>query len=360
MEQALMWVMAAGALLGGLDRIFGNRFGLGKRFEEGFHTLGPTALSMAGILCLVPLLTKLLSTVVAPLCGRLGLDPAMFAGVLAIDMGGYQLAMDLAQNPLLGKYSGILVGATLGCTVSFTIPVGMGMLAREDQADFAKGILFGLIALPAGLLAGGLMCGLTVGELIWQSLPILILSALLLLGIWKKRDAMLRGFAVFARIIEIAATVGLVGGAVKQMTGFDLIPGLAPMEDGMAVVASIGVVLLGSLPMAELAQRALRRPLAWVGKKTGMNSASVSGLLISMVTVLPTILMVREMDRRGKVVNAAFVVCATGAFAAHLGFTAGMEPSMLGSLLTAKLLGGMTGVVIALLATRNFGKIENV
>ena len=55
MNQIIMWIMAVGAVLGGVDRIAGNRFGLGKRFEEGFTLLGPTALSMSGIICLTPL-----------------------------------------------------------------------------------------------------------------------------------------------------------------------------------------------------------------------------------------------------------------------------------------------------------------
>lgn len=42
MNTLIMWVMACGAVLGGLDRILGNRFGLGKRFEEGFELLGAT------------------------------------------------------------------------------------------------------------------------------------------------------------------------------------------------------------------------------------------------------------------------------------------------------------------------------
>ena len=36
-EKTVLWLMAAFAVLGGLDRILGNRFGLGKRFEEGFE-----------------------------------------------------------------------------------------------------------------------------------------------------------------------------------------------------------------------------------------------------------------------------------------------------------------------------------
>ena len=48
MEQAIMMIMAAGALLGGLDRLFGNKLGLGDKFEEGFRLLGSVALAQAG------------------------------------------------------------------------------------------------------------------------------------------------------------------------------------------------------------------------------------------------------------------------------------------------------------------------
>ena len=37
MNQIIMWIMAVGAVLGGVDRIAGNRFGLGKRFGPRSH-----------------------------------------------------------------------------------------------------------------------------------------------------------------------------------------------------------------------------------------------------------------------------------------------------------------------------------
>ena len=43
-----MFVMAAGAIVGGIDRIRGNKHGYGAKFEEGFLFLGPIALSIAG------------------------------------------------------------------------------------------------------------------------------------------------------------------------------------------------------------------------------------------------------------------------------------------------------------------------
>ena len=89
MNQIIMWIMAVGAVLGGVDRIAGNRFGFGKRFEEGFMLLGPTALSMSGIICLTPLLSRFLRFALVPIWNFFGLDAGLLAGILAIDMGGY-------------------------------------------------------------------------------------------------------------------------------------------------------------------------------------------------------------------------------------------------------------------------------
>ena len=162
MERVILWILAVGAVLGGLDLLIGNRFGLGERFEEGFKLLGPTALSMAGILCLAPLLSSALESTLAPIWRALGLDPAMLGGVLAIDMGGYQTAKSLAQDVAIGRYAGILVAATLGCTVTYTIPLGAGMLRGSDATGFYRGMLIGLGTLPVALLIGGDEgCGLT-------------------------------------------------------------------------------------------------------------------------------------------------------------------------------------------------------
>ena len=51
---ALSLVMLSFAMLGALDRILGNKFGLGKEFERGFNLLGPMALSMIGMIVIAP------------------------------------------------------------------------------------------------------------------------------------------------------------------------------------------------------------------------------------------------------------------------------------------------------------------
>ena len=215
MNQAIMWIMAAAAVIGGVDRIVGNRTGLGKKFEEGFLLLGPTALSMAGIICLVPLLSKGLQIAIVPIYDALGLDAGMLGGILAIDMGGYQLAMELSNVSAVGRYAGIMVAATFGCTISFTIPVGMGMFEEEEKKLFAEGVLIGMGTMPVALFCGGLFCSLDVLTVLKESIPVLILAVLLMAGLWKFREQTVKGFSVFAGLIRILTTIGLICGAVS-------------------------------------------------------------------------------------------------------------------------------------------------
>ncbi|MBR3504598.1 MAG: ethanolamine utilization protein EutH [Clostridia bacterium] len=352
MQRIIMLVMAVGAALGGLDRLIGDRFGLGRKFEEGFTLLGPTALSMAGILCLTPVLSNWLGALIMPVYRALGLDPALFAGILAIDMGGYPMAMSLAEDPALGRYAGIVVAAILGCTLTFTIPVGMGMLAERERDGFAQGTLYGLAVMPPALLLGAALCGLPLPGAIRQLVPVIALSLLLIAGIRFAPAGAVKAFRGFAAFLRALITVGLILGAVQYMTGFAILPGLLPIEEAMAVVSSIGVVLLGSLPTAELFTRLLKRPLEALGARLGLNGASMAGFLLACISVMPMLALMKDMDRRGRIANAAAAVCSTAALSAHLGFTVSQEPALLMPLLAAKLIGGALGAAVALLATR--------
>lgn len=351
-----MIVMAAGAVLGGLDRIFGNRLGLGAQFERGFLLLGPMALSMTGLICLAPALADALGRVVVPLYRLMGVDPAMFGSLLAIDMGGYQLARELAEDPVVGSYAGLIVSAIFGCTLVFTIPVGMGMIGPDCRPRFARGIMLGLAAMPVGLITGGLLCGLSLPDCLHQNLPIFALALLLLLGLWKIPDPMVRGFCLLADGIKALVTAGLVLAAVESLTGWNPVPGMAPVGEALAVAASIGVVLLGSLPAAELLRRALERPFTLLGGRLGLDPGSLTGMLVSLVSPMPALSMYGELDRRGQVAAGAFLVSGASLLAAHMGFVASTEPAMLSPLIAAKLAGALSAAALALWAERPSGK----
>lgn len=343
-----MYIMAAGIVLGGVDRLRGNKWGFGDKFETGFMLLGSMALSMVGMICLTPVLAHWLEQIIVPFYRLIGVDPAMFGSLLAIDMGGYQLSMNLAENDSLGRYAGLIVAAIFGCTVVFTIPVGMGIIPKADQPLFAQGIMMGLVAMPVGLVAGGLLCGLSVLTCLHQNLPVFVLALLLLLGLWKIPQKMVKGFCLLAEGIRWMVTIGLVLAAAESLTGWNPIPGMAPIQDAMATVASIAVVLLGSLPMAELVRRLLVRPFAWLGNKLGMKPQSLTGMLVGLVSALPTLSMYEDMDDRGKIASGAFLVSGTSLLAAHMAFVVSTEPEMLLPLIAAKFLGAFAAVLLAI------------
>ena len=66
-NEIIVYLMVVFMALGAVDRILGNRFGLGEKFEEGIMAMGSLALAMIGIICLAPVLANLLRPVVVPL-----------------------------------------------------------------------------------------------------------------------------------------------------------------------------------------------------------------------------------------------------------------------------------------------------
>jgi ethanolamine transporter len=96
----------------------------------------------------------------------------------------------------------------------------------------------------------------------------------------------------------------------------------------------------------------LKKPLLKLGKLLGINDTAAAGLIASLTNSIATFGMVKDMDRRGKVVNIAFAVSAAFVFGDHLGFTAGFAPEMLLSMIAGKLVGGVAAVALAKLLTK--------
>ena len=352
-HEMLILVMAIFAGLGALDRIFGNRFGLGKEFADGIQAMGSLALAMLGIICLAPVLAAILKPIVVPVFSFLGADPAMFAGtILACDMGGGSLARELTQDSQAALLGGVITGSMLGATVVFTIPVALGILEEEDRPYLAKGILCGIVTVPVGILVGGIVAGFPLGMVARNLIPIVLIGAAIALGLWKAEGAMIRGFSHFGKIITGLITVGLAAAIIERLTGHVLIPGLESLEAGFLTVGEIAIVLAGAFPLVYAVTRIFRKPLLRFGKGLGINDAAAAGLVASLANSIATFGMVKDMDNRGKVVNIAFAVSAAFVFGDHLGFTAGFAPQMLPAMILGKLAGGVAAVALALMLTR--------
>ena len=352
-HEILITVMAVFALLGALDRILGNRFGLGQEFENGILAMGSLAVSMIGIIALSPVLATVLKPVVVPVFSFLGADPAMFAGtILANDMGGGALAQELTTDPQAAGLGGVITGSMLGATIVFTIPVALGILRQADHPFLAKGILCGIVTIPVGVLAAGLVAGYPILMVLRNLVPIVLIGGLIALGLWKWEKAMIKGFGFFGRGVIALITVGLAAAIFEALTGWELIPGMNPIADGFHTVGEIAIVLAGAFPLVFVITKLFRKPLLKLGKLLGINDTAAAGLVASLANSIATFGMVKEMDDRGKVVNIAFAVSAAFVFGDHLGFTAGFAPELLPAVIVGKLAGGISAVAVALWLTR--------
>ena len=347
----IVWIMMIFMVLGAIDRIIGNRLGLGEEFENGINAMGPLALAMVGVVSLGPVLATILKPVVVPVYQFLGADPAMFATtLLACDMGGYPLAMELALDPEAGRYAGIILGAMMGPTIVFTIPVALGIIKKEDQRWLAMGILAGIITIPIGCIIGGLVAGWSFGMVAVNMIPVTIVSILIAVGLWRIPEKMITGFNYFGKGVVIMITIGLAAIIWETLTGMVVIPGLAPIADGIAIVGSIAIVLAGAYPMVRVITKVFSKPLMRLGGLLGMGEVAAAGMIATLANNIPMFAMMKDMDNRGKVINSAFAVSAAFTFGDHLGFTAGVgEQSLIFPMIVGKLVAGITAVAIAML-----------
>ncbi len=357
-NQIIVDIMVIFMVLGAVDKCLNNKFGLGAQFEEGINALGSLALSMVGIVSLAPVLGSVLTPIVGPLYQMLGADPAMFATtLLACDMGGYPLAQEMALTAEAGDFAGIILGSMMGATIVFSIPVALGIIDTRDQGALATGTLAGIIAIPFGCFVGGLLAGYSVGMIIMNLIPIILVAVLIALGLIFIPSGMIKGFTVFGKFIVIVSTVGFALAIVEALTGIVIIPGMAPVTDGISTVGSIAIVLAGAYPMVTVITKVFRKPLMKVGSLLGMNDVAAAGLIATLANNIPMFGMMKDMDERGKIINVAFSVCAAFVFGDHLGFTAGVAQHMLTPMIVGKLIGGLIAIVIAvLICNKRLGK----
>lgn len=360
-NEIIVYIMVIFAALGALDRILGNRFGLGEKFEEGIMAIGSLAISMVGIIALAPVIANILKPVVVPLFGFLGADPAMFAGsILANDMGGAPLAQALAIDPQAGVFGGLIVGAMLGATIVFTIPVALGIIEEKDRKYLATGVLAGVITIPIGSFAGGITAGFPIIMIIKNLIPIIIIALVIAIGLWKFESGMVKGFTYFGKFVIAVITFGLGVGIIEQLTGIVLIPGMNPIGEGFTVVADIAIVLAGAFPLVYVITKLFKTPLMKLGKVLGMNDVAAAGMVASLANSIPMFGMLKDMDNRGKILNVAFAVSAAFVFGDHLGFTAGFHSEMIFPMIVGKLVGGITAIAVAMFIANKTLEKDNV
>lgn len=342
----LTYVMAAFMLLAAADRIFGSHLGLGREFERGIELLGTMSLSMVGMIIAAPLIAYLMQ----PLFDLLPswIDPSILPSVLfANDMGGAPLAVEGARNEAIGAFNAMVVSSMMGCTVSFTIPFALGGVPKALHRDMLLGLLCGIVTIPVGCFFGGLVCGTAPLALLVNLLPLLLFSAVIAVGILLAPALCVRIFGILGIIIRGVITVGLAVGIFEFLTGQRLLPHVDTLENGIAIVLNACAVMTGTFPMIFLLSKLLAKPLKRIGAKIGINESAALGFVSTLATSVTTFSMMERMDRRGIVLNAAFLVSAGFVFTDHMAFTMAYLPEYLPAMIVGKLTAAALALVLA-------------
>lgn len=350
----ILLILSIGFIIAAFDYVLGNKFGLGNQFQQAFAMLGSLMIVIVGMVTIAPIIANGLAIVSEPLYIYTGIDPAAVINtVLALDMGGYAMAETLSYSEEAALFAWVLLGTMYGPTLSFTVPVALGIIHKDDVSYFIRGILLGIICAPIGCLLGGFVAGFPLSMMLINLIPAIGASIIIIIGLSWKPEGTVQIFTWLGRTVTVIAVIGLSVLMMDAIFPGVEVSGITPIEESMAIVGRIVLVLAGAIPLTYLLSKALRKPLQSFGERIGINKESSTGLLASLAHAIPAFHLFHEMNPRGKVLVASFAVAGAFVFGGHLGFVAGIDADYVSAMVVGKLTAGVLALVVAYSVTKS-------
>ena len=353
MEKIMLYIVGVFFIIGILDYIFGGKLNLSKGIESGMQSMGSLALSMIGILSITPIISDFLNKYVISIFKDGFIDPSIISSsLIAVDMGGYKIAQAIGQNNQEIYFSGILISSILGCTISFTLPLALGMI-KEDHIDIlCKGILCGIVTLPIGLFFGGILLKMSILKILQSLFPIIVISLVIIIGLYKIPSRMIKYFKALAKFIFLIGLIGLGLQGFKSITGIELVKNLLPLEEAITIVGKIAIFLAGANVMLEVIKLTFKNKIKKLERSLGINSASVAALVGSLASAVIVFTDFDKLDNRGKLVCSAFSVAGAYVFGGQLGYVVTEAKDITLIYILVKLVCGFLAILLALKVTK--------
>lgn len=350
---AIQILVAVFFTAGVLDHFFGGRLQLGREFYKGLSTFPSLMLGMLGIYSLSPLLGRGIQWLFSPVSRFLGLDLAFFPSILlGVDMGGYTIAMQLAHTPETGRFCGIVLASLFGSTLSFSLPLALSILPDRHHDLFMKGFILGMLSLPFGSLAGGLVQGLPLRVMLPLLLPLLLFSALLGALFFWKEHWVTGFFKAFQFLLKVLSAAGLLLQGIRSITGKTLLPGMLSLQDSFLVVSQIALFLGGVYGLIYFIQRLSGRYLQQAAERLRLTENTLIALLGNFVSNLVIFSHFEKLPARDRLLTSVLSVSAAFTVGGQLAYISSVEPGMVPVFLTAKI----TCALVSLLLFAFFGK----
>ncbi|KAA8707750.1 ethanolamine utilization protein EutH [Helicobacter canis] len=367
-----LYVVLACGVIGCVASIIARESALAQAYMNGLYAIGHIFVAIAGIFASIPYIVSLVESIVSPLYSLAHIDPSLaITSILAIDMGGYQVAMQSAES-LEGATMAMFVGFMAGATIVFSIPVGLRIIPKAAHKDFALGIMVGFLGIPFGVLVSCLFVMLdpvlirdhiaTQGKptylldfslpfILWNLIPLAAFCLVVSLGLYYARRVMLVGFYVFGFVVDMWGKVFLAllliehfsGGVSYVFGGFPFDPVFADESDTMRaleIAGYTGLVLSGTFVLCALLNTALK-----LSHKP--NALLFGGILACASNVLAAYPMLANLSPKTRIQIVAFSVCGGFLIGDHLSFSANFQPSLIVPIMLGKLAGALLALCLA-------------
>lgn len=338
------------SLLGAVDWLLGNRFGIGKEFEKGFSLFASMVLSMLGMIVISPAIGVWMTPFFDKFYDLFGIDPSVIpASLFANDMGGMQLAQTVCKDDNIGLFNAFVTSSMMGCVISFTIPFSLSIVKKEQYDDMFFGLLCGIATIPVGCFVGGLCCGTDISLLLLNLLPLIIFALLVGTALVFVPRICIKCFKIFGYFVKTVAVIGLLCATFTFLTDIKINPYFDTLENSAFICVNACITLAGMLPFMHVVSKLLNKPFEKFGKFLGINTVSASSFLNTLVTNVSTFSVMDKMDKKGTVLNSAFAVSGAFTFGGHMALTLAYNGDYLFPMIIGKTVAGICGVLLAIL-----------
>lgn len=349
MEKVILVIMCVFFVLGGIDYILGSKLGIGEKFKEGIESIGLLVLSMTGIYAISPIIGGFLRDIFVPIGDKLGIDISVFPSMLlAIDMGGLGISSELASSNEMYIVSGVIIASTLGATLSFSVPLALGLVKEKSSIYLTKGMIYGIATMPIAPLFAGLYLGIDIKVLLVNLIPLFALTIILIVGMLKFEDITQKIFTIFSKGILVVSLIALMLMGINSILGIEIIKGMIPINDALAVAGKIGIFLAGAYPFLKVLTKFFGKMFSGLANTVGVNVDSIIGIFAGMISNILIFQNFENLDNRGKVMCSAFSVSGAFVLGGQLGFVALETPKYITVYIISKLLAGAFAMILAL------------
>ncbi len=333
----IIFILLCFAALGLFDKILKNRLGLASSFDKGMVTMGDFMLSVGGFYCIA----------IAFLNGHASLfenKEMIISSLLAPDLGGYSIVASMSKSNCILIFCGVLLTSTLGCLISFQLPIFLNELNKEDLTYYLKGVVYGIV----GLLPVLIVCGflLQIDHFMISFLPVICICAILIGLFFLSFHTLIVVLTIFSRIVQIAGYIFFFLVCMTFFFNMDFTNSTL-INEALRIVFQMGIIVSGSLVFCEIVLGKFSKQIEKIGEILQIDKYSVMGIILSFGTSIAMLPLFSKMNRKGKILNAAFSLSGAFVFGGQLGFIAGVNPGSITWFVVVKLVAGIAGLLIA-------------